>query len=201
MSPNIEGKIKSPKQKSIKKSIVEDQNGKVTELDGLYNNKPFFRKYIKEQFAKDSNELQIYKLLKRNPHPNIIEIYNINDKQYPYYIDMELLESNLGSQDNIKQNAKQIYKHMKNALIHVHNLGIVFIDFQWGNIYYNKSNKKFVLFNFRNSGLFKKNKTGWIQDYNWINKPNSSKRFKEIQSDLPIILDMYYFNKIFFELS
>ena len=75
------------------------------------------------------------------------------------------------------------------------------IDFQWENIYYNKSNKKFVLFNFRNSGLFKKNKTGWIQDYNWINKPNSSKRFKEIQSDLPIILDMYYFNKIFFELS
>lgn len=102
-----------------------------------YNTIHFFRK-----FSRDENELTICRLLKENPHENIVNIYDV----YGNYIDMELLLYQ-------HPTTQQLQSVISKALDHLHKLNIVYIDIKNDNIGYSSDTNTYKIFDFDMSGI------------------------------------------------
>jgi serine/threonine protein kinase len=154
-------KSKSIKNKSIKnkgKMITYTLDGKIKTTSGIsHDGKDVFRK-----MTTDASELKLCKIIKDNPHPNIIAIYDIGaDKDGVGYIDMELLKTVINKKDE-----DEIKKAMTKVKPYLHKLGIMYIDWKFDNI--GKSDDgQFKLFDFNCSGLIDITS----KDQKWILKP------------------------------
>ena len=100
----------------------------------------FFRKY-----GASISELAICKILKNNPHPNIVKIYRITDS----YIDIELLTPIITEKDYDKNTLISEAVLAKN---HLQSLGIMYIDWKPDNIGID-ADGKYKLFDFDLSGI------------------------------------------------
>ena len=78
----------------------------------LYNGKDFFRKMTDNQ-----SEVELCKLLMKNPHKNIIKMYDVENT----HIDMELLNIDMDNQDKSK-----IEFVMQGVKSHLQRLGIMY---------------------------------------------------------------------------
>jgi serine/threonine protein kinase len=145
-------------------SISYDLAGNYSVLGDTYDNKPFFRKHIDMDCESDYIEYMVSILVMRNPHPNIVTIYNIT----PNYIDMELLS--IGS---IKK--KMNFVDISNAIEHLHSLNIVYIDLKLENIGISFENNKTKIFDFNCCGIL-------LNKNNWIFEPVNSKNYNILKN-------------------
>lgn len=129
------------------------------EIDIDYNVDVFFRKY-----TEDDNERIICKKLFENQHANIVKIYNLSSN----YIDMEYLDTIDSINDNLLLD-------INNALEHLHNLKIVYIDLKKDNIGFSKKENCYKLFDFNMSGIIDD-----IDDMIWKVKPNKGYILRKI---------------------
>ena len=120
------------------------------------DDKPIFRKTTRYQI-----EIDIVKILKANPHPNIVIIYDINHK----YIDLELVDTKYikNKSEISSKEIDVIREQMKSAKDHMQSLGISYVDWKLDNIGYSHQTNQYKLFDFDGSGLFdKENNNRWI---------------------------------------
>lgn len=125
-------------------SLYLHKNLEITKENKLHplNNKFYFRKYIDTKYVSHYTEYKICKILKKNPHKNIVTIYEVTHK----YIDMELLD--------LTSN-KCNYIELCDALEHLHSLNIVYLDIFRRNIGFSKETGELKLFDFNCSGILK----------------------------------------------
>lgn len=129
------------------KSIVFTEEGEFNVINqDLYNGKNYFRK-----MTTSPNEQLIAKLLMKYPHPNIVNIYHVDDD----YIDMELVDT---PEYNINTLLK-IKKIMMPVKDYLQSIGIIYIDWKLDNIGIINSNYK--LFDFNGSGIIDVNSGKW----------------------------------------
>jgi hypothetical protein len=132
---------KKYKRKTRKNSGSKQYRGtNVTKLDETFRGKNFFRKY-----GASITENAIYKILKKNPHPNIVKVYRITDS----YIDIELLTPIISEKDYDKTILVSEALLAKNFL---QSLGIMYIDWKPDNIGIG-ADGKYKLFDFDVSGI------------------------------------------------
>lgn len=114
----------------------------ITHTKGVYtvtNNigKKFFMKAKLKNFMSD-NDLTIYKLLKKNPHPNVNSIEFIYSTEKFILILAEFLEgcdmSIKSHRKNYENNLTDIFKVTLYGLSHLHSIGIIHCDVKLENI-------------------------------------------------------------------
>ena len=114
---------------------------------------PFFRKsepaYVENRIAS---------MLKVNPHPNIVTIYDYSNEQ----IDMELLNVNI-VEKSIKYKSDFIVQ-LTSAKQFLNSLGIAYIDWKSDNVGYSETDKCFKLFDFDGAGIFDVKTKEWITE-------------------------------------
>jgi len=140
-------------------SLMMDSEGDFHKIDLLIDGKPFFRKMFNKENTTDFDkerqyssqiECEIYKILKDNPQPNVVTVYNITDD----YVDIELLDT------YIKNNTKAI-ESADNAKTQLQKCNIMYIDWKFDNIGI-ATDGTYKLFDFDVSGIVKKgNPTKW----------------------------------------
>jgi len=132
---------KKYKRKTRKNSGSKQYRGtNVTKLDETFRGKNFFRKY-----GASITENAIYKILKKNPHPNIVKVYRITDS----YIDIELLTPIISEKDYDKPILVSEALLAKNFL---QSLGIMYIDWKPDNMGI-AADGKYKLYDFDLSGI------------------------------------------------
>lgn len=144
--------------KTQKKCVSKQfQLSKTTIIDETFRGKCFFRKY-----SGVNVEHAIYKILKENPHPNIVKVYRITDR----YVDIEMLTPFICKKDYDKQtlisSALETKKHMQ-------KLGIMYIDWKPDNMGVG-ADGKYKLFDFDFSGITTSNRIKWLihpRFYSW----------------------------------
>ena len=120
----------------------------VTNLDETFRGKNFFRKY-----GASITENAICKILKKNPHPNIVKVYRITDR----YIDIELLTPIISEKDYDKNTLISEALLIKNFL---QSVGIMYIDWKPDNMGIG-ADGKYKLFDFDVSGITTSNGKQW----------------------------------------
>ena len=156
---------KTLKKYKNKKSIgglnIYTLEGNYESTAELRDGKDFFRK-----MTNNENEIKLCKLLKNNPHKNIIKIYDVTDN----YIDMELLDTDyvLELNEIDKMKVKKVMQEVKSFL---QGLGFMYIDWKYDNI--GKSDDgEYKLFDFDASGLLKsEERVGDYSDSPWEIEP------------------------------
>jgi len=128
-------------------SIVYGFNGEFTNVPELFHDgEDLFRK-----FTNSNEELVVCKLIMNNPHENVVKIYDIGDN----YIDMELLDTNLNNLDTMETKEK-----MKKVKTHLQQLGIIYIDWKFGNTGIS-GDGQIKLFDFGSAGLLNRETNEW----------------------------------------
>ena len=100
------------------------------------------------------NELAIAKLLMRNPQKNVVRVLKISTKTKIPYIDYQKLDTNY-------KYKKYMKKDIKNGLINLHRLNIIYLDIRDDNFGYDPISKEWRIFDFDVSGICKKSKLKW----------------------------------------
>ena len=139
-------RTRKSKQKSHGAGYQVYKDGKITNFN--HNVLNFFRKY-----GASNVEHEIAKILKNNPHPNIVKIYNVTDE----YINIEKVTPLSGMDES---NREEIISAAKSAKKHLQSLNIMYIDWKPDNMGMSDDGK-YKLFDFDTSGITKSNKTSW----------------------------------------
>ena len=130
------------------KMIVYTMDGEFTTHPKiLHEGRDFLRKMTTSKREKD-----ICELLMKNPHKNIIKIYDIGNN----YIDMELLNTDMSSQD-----VNRVIAVMVEVKTYLQSLGIMYIDWKLDNIGISHD-REIKLFDFDASGLINIDTEEWI---------------------------------------
>ena len=127
-------KRKSCRKRKSDGMIEYNKEGKLNNID---DGKNVFRKYI-----HDSIELKAARIIMENPHPNIVKVLDVNDKEG--YYDTEILITD----------GKVDLFCLKSAKEHLYKLGIVYLDWKSDNIGVGEDGNTKV-FDFDMIGLFK----------------------------------------------
>ena len=159
-------------------------NGKITDLDILHNNKPFFRKMTNSIVEK-----KIYCVLKEyqdcnKKHKNIVDIYCISNN----YIDIELLD--VDKKIDFKDNKNQLL----NIKSYLQSLGIIYIDWKSDQFGLDKHNI-IKLYDFNASGIIDIKTNKWIDSpmpYFAFNRAYDIEKLRD-----PIEIDNFTFSKMF----
>jgi len=134
--------------------------GDMIETDETFNGKPFFRKVFfndatnaeryKNSRKAAKAEIKISRILIRNPFPNIVTFYEVNDN----YIEMEELDV------ETKFDPKKVKEAMQKVKAFLQSLGIMYIDWKLDNIGISKDGT-YKLFDFDVSGLVNLKTNKW----------------------------------------
>lgn len=160
----LKGYSKLNKKQLVKfcmRSLRYAEDGSVEDFDAEFEGKPIFRKYL--YYSGQSDEIAIASILKKHPHPNIVDIYDIQ----PDYVDEELLNTRITYSD-----VKAFIPALRRAKDYLHSLGIVYLDWKLDNL--GMSNKGVVkIFDFDMSRKFSNGKIiqspGRPKGYLWRN--------------------------------
>lgn len=155
---NIRNRSKKSKKRHSKSKLIVYGGtksklisyGEIVDIDEKLNGKAFARKLT---FRKV--ELDITEILRDNPNPNVVTIYNVNREKST--IDMELLNMDYVLTE---ENKEKIDKMIKNVIVYLHSLHIMYIDWKYDNIGMD-SNGNFKLFDFDSSGIANDSNTEW----------------------------------------
>lgn len=137
---NIVELVKSLKLFKSEYKILDEIH--ITNTKGVFavaNNagKKFFMKAKLKNFMSD-NDLAVYKLLKKNPHPNINSIEFIYSTDKFILILAEFLEgcdmSNKSYRKHYENNLLNIFEVTLHGLSHLHSIGIIHCDVKLENI-------------------------------------------------------------------
>jgi len=153
------------------------QFGNITTLDEKFGSLDFFRKY-----GSSIVEHRIAAILKKNPHPNIVNIYRITDS----YIDIEEVKP----ATSIKYDKKELISAAKSAKEHLQKLGIMYIDWKPDNMGLG-TDGKYKLYDFDASGITTPDKKKWVvrpHDY-WSYRQAIANRLKD-----PVKIDNFAFD-------
>ena len=155
----------------------------------IYTKSGNFKKRIDDTYHLDffrkegpvPRERKVIELLKNNPHPNIITIYDVNDK----HCDMEMVKI-IGDYDK-----QTLQTDMKKAKDHLHSLGIIYFDWKPDNTGLSvDGNHK--LFDFDACGIIDIHTKEWIVEPNmfyWSYRMAEKKGLTD-----PIEMDNYTFD-------
>jgi serine/threonine protein kinase len=163
----------------------------VTNLDETFRGKNFFRKY-----GASITETAICKILKKNPHPNIVKVYRITDS----YIDIELLTP-INSEKNYDKNTL-----ISEALLvknFLQNLGIMYIDWKPDNMGIG-ADGKYKLFDFDLSGITTSNGKQWEKrpsTLNWTYRQALANGLKDPKEIDDFAFDINFIRKNYVELN
>jgi serine/threonine protein kinase len=125
----------------------------VAKINDKIDGKRYFKKVFyyriprdpyKYELAMATVEKNIATILKKNPHPNIVEIYEVTDE----YVRMELLDTSV--EPKVNCGLREIMLGVKNYL---QGLGIMYIDWKPDNIGISRGNGAYKLFDFDVSGI------------------------------------------------
>jgi serine/threonine protein kinase len=146
----------------------------------------FFRKY-----STSPNEIEICKRLMSAPHPNVVQIFGVDETQH--WIDMECL--NVGALPGQCPIAD-----LQDALAHLHSLHCVYIDLKRDNIGYSQTTQTYKLFDFDMSGIV--HPTDPTQ---WLLPPPLGYIYKHLLElhptpSTPISLPLYHYDTLCLEL-
>ena len=160
-------------------SKIYNFDGEIEKIDTKFNDLYFFRKMTKYE-----NEIKIYKILQKNNHPNIVDIYRFGIK----CVDIEILNTNMIDIDYI-----DIRNILLNIKDHLQNLGIVYIDWKDDQFGIDKDGK-LKLFDFDCSGIIDKNTYKWV-----VEPPKFFAYNKAIEYGIkdPLEIDNFSFNDNF----
>lgn len=123
----------------------------------------FIRKMLKEEDITSRVELKIAGIIQKNPHENIVKVFKVCKS--PMYIDYQLLDTEYTVK---KKNYTAYVDNIRQGIIHLHNLNIVYIDFkkEFGdNVGYDRVTKTYKIYDFDVSGVLKKHKREWCKNY------------------------------------
>ena len=136
-------------------SLVYTLDGRLIPYKGRQKHSiPFVRKMINVAWSGGVVELAIAKLLMRNPQKNVVKVLKISTKTKKPYIDYQKLDTNYKYKKNMK-------KDIKNGLINLHRLNIIYLDIRDDNFGYDPISKEWRIFDFDVSGICKKSKLKW----------------------------------------
>ena len=181
---NKNKRTKKNRNKRTKKNRNKNMIGgiKIYERNGDFTIDPTILREGKDFFRKMAykREIDLCKLLMKNPHKNIIKIYDIGND----YIDMELLNTNINKED--MSNVKNVMNEVKT---HLQNVGIMYIDWKLDNVGIGEDGQ-FKLFDFDVSGLIDIETNEWI-----INPPKFWSYWEAIKNgkETPVDIDNYAF--------
>lgn len=131
------------------------KHGNITNLNEKFQGLNFFRKYG----TAGSNEALIATILKENPHPNIVKIYDISNN----YIDIEEVKPTSYLRNRDIDNEKLIAAAVA-AKTHLQKLHIMYIDWKPDNMGVDVSGN-FKLYDFDASGITT------ADNKKWLNRP------------------------------
>lgn len=180
----LKGYSKLNKKQLVKfcmKSLKYSGEEGIEDLDETKDGLPFFRKYIYEGEA-GRNEMRISRILKRNPHPNIVTVYDIG----PDYVDIEILKTNLTS-----TKVKPFIHALEDAKDFLHSLGIVYLDWKLDNLGISEDGL-IKIFDFDMSSMFIKDvftETPGMKGALWREAEKAGMK-------TPIDIDNWIFNKM-----
>ena len=130
-------------------SLIYTDSGELIEVTDKINGYNFFRK---ENLGLRERTIAI--ILKNNPHPNIVKIYNINEEN----LEIEFVNT-YENYDKIK-----LQTDMKKAKEHLQSLGIIYFDWKPDNTGLGEDGN-YKLFDFDASGVIN------LETKEWIIKP------------------------------
>ena len=137
--------VKSKRKTRKSGSSKQFRGTEVTNLNEKFRGMNFFRKY-----GISIAEHEIYKILKKNPHPNIVKVYRITDS----YVDIELLKPFTSN------NKTTLISEALLAKNHLQSLGIMYIDWKPDNMGIG-ADGKYKLFDFDLSGITTPHSNKW----------------------------------------
>lgn len=110
------------------------------------NSHDIFRKVWDPSCLSDLNEYDICRLIKDNPHKNLVHIYDVQRS----HVDEEMLDVNLNC------SATEFLEYggleqIRMALDHLHKLGVLYIDLKLENIGWSTIDSCYKLFDFNAS--------------------------------------------------
>ena len=152
----------------MEQSTIYNMNSDSTsKTDDTYDGVPFFRKYgpplTKNHAYSNLVERTIVKILMENPHPNIVNYYDITDD----YITMEQLCTEksascyVGLHPMSYDDLIEIQEVMENVKTYLQCLGIMYVDWKFDNLA-KSVDGVYKLFDFDASGLVDLNSQQWI---------------------------------------
>ena len=102
--------------------------------------------------TNNKNEIKLCKLIQKNPHKNIVKIYNVGSN----YIDMELLNTDIHEKDIsvVKYTMNEVKRYLQ-------NLGLMYIDWKLDNVGISVKDGHYKLFDFDVSGLIDRKSKKW----------------------------------------
>ena len=120
--------------------------------------KVLFRKYF---MGPNDIERDMVKIIRKNPHPNIVEIYDVTDEYY----DMELVKTGL---HRVPKKDQECMRELKS---HLQSLGIVYLDWKIDN-FGRDENETLKMFDFNGGGLFEMKDSCCRQKSVWARSPD-----------------------------
>ena len=140
-------------------SLVYTLQGRLKPYKGRQKHSiPFVRKMINIKGRSGVAELEIAKILMKNPQKNVVRVLKISTKTKQPYIDYQKLDTDKDL--NIK--SKYVRRDIKSGLSNLHNLNIIYVDLKDDNIGYDSVSKEWRIFDFDGSGICNKSKSKWI---------------------------------------
>jgi serine/threonine protein kinase len=168
---------------------IYDVDGSATEepTDAAYD---IFRKVLNKSDVAAMTEFEIAKRLFKKPQKNVVQIYDVVEKDDICWIDMECLD------DGYKPLSAYMI-NLKCALEQLHTLGVVYIDIKSDNIGYSTKDGVFKLFDFDCSGIvYLDLPTQWEREPLHI-----SAKYQQLKFEEDKVASLYELDNIAFELE
>jgi len=167
---------------TVRKKISNDIDGKLIYISYAEDEEPYddnditthniFRKYVRKGQPGDT-ELTIVKKLLENPNENIIKIFSVNEEERWYETELIDTYTNIKQRKDVEKETILFNKlaELNNARLHLHKLGIAYIDWKIDNtgLSSEEGSMKIKLFDFDSCGLFYSKLNTWtIKPYEYV---------------------------------